>query len=331
MLNSPVTNLEEKISQVISDIDWLFNSPQLIKEEELSFTPVTTSGWLSEVQKNPEKLIQFLSTKNLKMLGTYFESLWEFCLMHSPDMTLVAQNLQVRDEKLTLGEFDFIYRDSHFARDVHLEVAVKYYLAVGDFLVDYGGKSNLNYQTKMSDWVGPNVNDRLDIKFEKLVKKQTQLSELPAGRRRLRELGIEQVKKEACLLGYLFYPEDYFSGNLKLDAPKEVNPLHFKGCWLPVDRLVKYLEQAQEWSILEKPFWLSPLRKATGTLCNSTIKSRDSIYSEVERIIFSQNRPVLIAPLEKFNDSNGETAYQSGRPTFIVPNDWRQKACDALG
>ena len=162
----------------ISDLKWIFNSSPLMTTAKVDFSRPGNLDWLN----NPTvktKLCQFMASKNLKMLGTYFEALWQFYLENAPDRKLILKNLQVIDHKTTLGEFDFIYQDLDNQSFKHLEVAIKYYLGIPDLSKDHlsnNSDTNKNAnETEMCRWLGPNINDRLDIKFYKLIKQQSKL------------------------------------------------------------------------------------------------------------------------------------------------------------
>ncbi len=98
-------------------------------------------------------------------LGRYAETLLAFFAAQAPCWRLVAANLPVRVSGRTLGECDFLLVSPQGER-LHWELAVKCYLCAAT-----AGAAAL------SDYVGPNLADRFDLKYRRLVDHQLPLTE----------------------------------------------------------------------------------------------------------------------------------------------------------
>lgn len=312
----PVTDYFSK--QVIRDLKWIFSSTPLIQTEKLSFEQKPLcADWISDITKSVNVIEQFMATKNLKMLGPYFEALWEFYLTYYPDKKLIAKNLQVFDNNKTIGEFDFIYFDKVTRDYHHLEVAVKYFL--GNYC-DSTSHDNESTQSLMSDWLGPNVNDRLDKKYQKMKQHQSQLSQHPAGKRVLRELGIEKIKSQTCLLGSLFYPftEDCDSANA-MRPPENCHPEHSRERWVKLSRVDECLATAPLWCMLEKPHWMGKLVKSV-----SELDSPQDIFNKIQHHFLQTSRPLLVTNFKQDRQLESEFLYSSDK-YFVVPDCWPSK------
>ena len=268
---------------------------------------------LSWLQSDLEKclLIEHFQNKNMKMLGTYFEALWDFYLSYSPKTKLITKNLQVIQDKRTLGEFDFIYENLEPRNFVHLEVAVKYYLGVPE--IDHC--RNVDYSS-LDCWIGPNINDRLDIKLDKLINFQSRLSESNRGKELLSQFSINEITPEICLLGYLFYPL-----NESMKPPTDSNKKHNRGYWTPLANLNSLVSKEEYWQVIEKPFWLSPLEVESETKLGRALT-----VARVEQIVEKFNRPVLIGSFIP-----NQKSFLRKDLYFIVPDTWRKSVVDKMG
>ena len=326
--------------QMIRDLAWIFKTPPLVQSNLLEFQqkPLHKS-WL-EAKASPSKektaleLYQFMADKNLRMLGPYFEALWEFYLTHYPRKKLVAKNLQVFGEDKTIGEFDFIYLDEETNEYSHLEVAIKYFLGltaqdnsnaldkqVENLRADLVEIDNVNGSfSSMSQWLGPNANDRLDIKYLKMLEHQSQLSKTPEGKTAIKSLGISEsdgpIKSEVCLLGFLFYPLENEVHSVPLSPPENSHCMHNKGYWLRSSQLEDLLPEGVLWKILEKPFWLAPLQQEVQQL-----SSLNDIFTTLREHFAESERPLLISNFIAIQNVE-ETIFESEQKYFVVSDSW---------
>lgn len=232
----------------------LAETPCLEKKEHHQVHPFPLDdkqrNWLHEIDKQPQTLLQFIAARGNHKLGLYHEQLWQYFLHCNDSTQLLASNLAVRDKQRSLGEFDILYQHSELGT-VHLELASKYYL------VDPPAPDN---STEWRGWLGPGGRDRLDLKLEHCLKKQIALADHPVAQQTLQDkLGLttatHSLSKQLHIGGRLFYP--FANSTTLLDAPRQLNPLHQRGCWLRLQQWQQLCrEQAFDRHPLQKLDWL---------------------------------------------------------------------------
>lgn len=242
MANAPLA-LHRYRSPRVRALAWSCFSPPLlsaatgIAAPDLPLTE-TRRQWLEQLDRDDRPLRNYLQQHcQSPRLGLVFESLWHFFLMEDPHTELLAHNLAARDNGQTQGEFDVLYRDQLSGHTVHLELAVKFFLATRAGELPF------------SDWLGPNSADRLDRKLARLLSHQLTLSATPAGHGALQAIGIADCDPQLRVAGILFYP----SGEPAWSAA--LHPEHPRGNWWPISRFTQLVKTAP-WRLLEKPYWL---------------------------------------------------------------------------
>jgi len=284
--------------------------------------------WLSELDANPAELIRYLEALKSPRLGIYFEGLCGFFFRFFPDFTLIAQNLQVNrptggNAKQTLGEFDFIVQ--HGSQTLHIETAVKFYLGTGE----------QNSHTLAQYWVGPNANDRLDKKVDRLQSHQLALGEWAEGKAELAKHGVSKITVCLLMAGYLFYPLDP-----KSPAPGIAHPAHNQGHWTTQTQILELCENSNfdnhGWHFLDKHLWLSPAKLKHDILSRKQLSAAIKEYFSDENALSTSDihaqrraklaynprlshRPILLARLSLLAD--GVTWEERAR-YFVVPNYW---------
>ncbi len=184
-------------------------------------------------------------------LGLYFEQLWAHLINGSNDLELLHKNLQIIIDKQTYGEFDSIigFQD----KIVHCELAVKFYLKIGT-------------GSLLSDWVGPNLKDRFDDKYNRIFDHQLVLSELPELQIWLKDKKIHIDVKRLLTRGRLFYPYREFIEQ-EFSFPKEINAKHDKGFWVHYSKLDGLLKDCDlQWYQLPRFYWLAEIDRVDDKL-----------------------------------------------------------------
>src|SRR5690606_14050706 len=138
--------------------------------------------------------------RDTRLLGSYFEALWDYSLRRQPQLEVIARRQQIRQPGRTVGEFDLLLFDQERQRHLHQELAVKLYLA----FTETNGIQAAPYPAVR--WIGPNSQDRLDKKLARLETHQLCLSRQPDAQTWLRHQGINKLDVEVVFKGYLFYP-----------------------------------------------------------------------------------------------------------------------------
>ncbi|WP_292950287.1 MULTISPECIES: DUF1853 family protein [unclassified Neptuniibacter] len=272
------------------DLFWILNAQPLMNDK----SPCTDSAteWLNKLYEEIDPDILQNTYKPLRLnprLGIYYEDMVNTIINSSPYLHNLKRNIQVNTNGVTLGEFDFLgTANGHNGEyDFHLECAVKFYICTGE-------------GTKLSDFVGPNKRDRLDIKYQKMLTKQLTLSQEPAGQSLCAELGLCPTRFMMLLQGYLFY-------HFKKERPvigmhADINPNHNQGWWLYENEMMA-LGGQYAYQVLSKPSWLA------------IKKGKIFSLSELQLHITSMSHPALIARL------NGETLHEIDRG-FVMPIGW---------
>jgi len=260
-------------------------------------------SWLETLDRDPGRLIQFLSERAGTRLGLYFEWLWHFFLLEDARTALLAHNVAVTDGARTLGEFDCLYYCQQRQRAVHLELAVKFYLA----------RVHRDRQTQpdgLQGWLGPNSRDRLDLKMDHLMQRQTRLGESEAGRLKLAAMQIHRPLREVAVKGYLF--KHYREADC---PPQGFNPRSRLEPWLHVNELDSFLQHRPEkwFRPLARRRWLGPAQASdSGPSLNA-----NELIVTAQQALDEHPRPLLVAAL----DSAGN---ESAR-FFITGVAWPEK------
>lgn len=283
-------------TRAVRDLAWACFSPPLLLAERLEQPgyPLSDAGlaltpqrqsWLQMLDREPGPLQQFLAPRADGRLGLYFERLWHFFLGQDPAVELVAHNLPVREQGRTIGEFDCLYFCHQRQRHVHLELAVKFFLS-------YRRQTTVEAASQWCEWLGPNRQDRLDLKIEHLLQRQTRLGDHPAAQHCLRQLGIETLTREVDIKGYLFTA----TGDL-LPPPQGFNPRRQLQHWVPIGKLSAWLAQQpqQLFTILPRKLWLGQFNRGDAT---TETMAGALLLCQLQQHFSTASRPRLVACMD---------------------------------
>ncbi len=257
--------------------------------------------WLRQLDRNPKPLLEFIEQAKLRRLGFYHEALWHFFLQQDEDVELIATNCQVQQAGRTIGEFDVIYRDLLRNQVIHLELAFKIYLLSPD-----------QPASNLSHWLGPNLNDRLDLKLEHMLNHQCRLAQTAAGQEKLNDINIDEVEREISLRGYLFYGE---SGKEETAKNNVLNPGHLTGDWLPLSKAINLLDHYRGWLPLTNLQWISPVHSNREQQLGSV-----EISGFLQHHFEARQSPVLICAYDLEQSTSSSESYR----LMITPDDWPQ-------
>lgn len=138
-------------------------------------------------------------------LGKYVERLVGVQLRQQNSISVLAENIQIQDRNITLGEFDcLLLKDG---KPIHLEIIYKFYLydaSVGTSEIDH--------------FIGPNRKDSLIEKLNKLKTKQLPLLYSEACKPYLENLNLkaEAIAQHVYFKAQLFLPFSHQNLKLKL-------------------------------------------------------------------------------------------------------------------
>jgi len=159
---------------------------------------------------------------------------------------IIAENLQVIEEKLTLGEIDCLLR---YLNDlIHLEISYKFYL--------YDKKSG---DSEIDRWIGPNRKDSLAQKISKIKNKQFPILFHKETHRILNKLDIRvsEINQMVYFKAQLFVPFP-----IKTVELPEVNNECIKGFYLRKSELNQFNDYV--FHIPSKMDWLIDVNDQVG-------------------------------------------------------------------
>ena len=171
-------------------------------------------------------------------LGKYIERFVSFELKQQNKIEVLAENIQIQKDKITIGELDFLFRKNKSS--FHLEVIYKFYL-----YDDTVGGSEIEH------FIGPNRKDSLIEKLNKLKEKQLPLLYSKECQPYLEKLGLEA----ASILQYVYFKAQLFlpysHQNIKL---KTLNNACVEGFYINHNQLLEF--KACKFYIPSKKDWL---------------------------------------------------------------------------
>ncbi|WP_299096683.1 DUF1853 family protein [uncultured Winogradskyella sp.] len=172
-------------------------------------------------------------------LGKWIEVFTLFQLQQMDTVEILAENLQIKNNKQTIGEIDLLLLQNELP--IHLEIAYKFYLY--DDLQTY--LNPLDY------WIGPNRNDSLSLKLKKLKDKQLPLLHKPETKTVLKTLGYEshQFEQFVNFKAQLFLP--YHNQNIAFDT---LNKACIKGFYIHFNEIELF--RSYQFYIPNKLDWL---------------------------------------------------------------------------
>ena len=289
----------------LSRLSWVLESPNLLDDQAAPFKlarkpePEEIRHVLTQAEVH---LDHFLSERKSHFLGSYFEALWEFFLIHSPGHELLASNLQIHESGKTLGELDFLLLDRKTGHAIHQEVAVKFYLGT---CID----------SDHASWIGPNAIDRLDLKMSHLQDKQLPFSSHPQTKKRIIEqFGLEQLTEEVLLKGYLFHPQQ----TPTIPTQTYINPDHSRGLWCYTKDVETWLDENQQeatyWLELDKKNWMTN-KLSQEDIQAPRLSTNELLQRSME--IEAQQRARMFCRLADGDEISGPQSRM-----FIVPSNW---------
>ena len=196
----------------------------------------------------PESLLAQLEQRRQGRLGAYFEALAATLLTACGRYQLLTSNHIIRDAQRTLGELDLLLEDRSSGECLHLELALKFYLAAPACAgID-----------PAYHWIGAGLRDFLALKIDRLRQHQRRLPQLA------RDAGAWPAdlpfpdRSEAWVLGRGFIPFD--------QPPATLAPLSQKaplGRWLT---LSEFQRQPFHGQWINKANWLADTARETDAL-----------------------------------------------------------------
>ena len=291
---SPTTNTIDA-NQAIRDLLWVVNSPSLIDVEETACFDAGKLRFPDEDEDVVAKLVSFLNARATFRVGHYFEHLFHFFLQNICGFELLAQSLQIQKGARTIGEIDFIVRDSA-GLTVHIETAVKFYLHLAE---DNHTGSHL---------VVPNAADTFERKTDRLFSHQLPLSDqqmIPV------DVSLPFVR------GRIFY---HLKQKPDAALPRLLSGMHLRETWIrhseldALDEIQDTLSSEGRFRILPKPFWLSD---EVATTNSGHLMTAPDMQSALRTHFRFNRQPRLLSVLDGDTQQLCET-----QRIFVVDDLW---------
>ena len=172
----------------------------------------------------PNKTIVFNAEINPKVrLGLRVERFVSEELKQNPEIEILIENYQVRENKHTIGELDCLFLRKK--TPIHLEIQFKYYLidpSLGNDEID--------------QCIGPMRRDTLNEKLTKLKHKQLPLLFAEETRPLLNELNLKANRFEQ----YIYFKAQLFMPYGKNITLKQLNPNCIYGFYFNYSELLKF-------------------------------------------------------------------------------------------
>ncbi|MGO4329994.1 DUF1853 family protein [Cupriavidus sp. 2TAF22] len=258
-------------------------------------------------------------------LGRHAERLLQFTLEHTAGLELLAANLPVRRAAAhgvqTLGELDFVWRDTRSGATVHWEMAAKFYLLVGpDASAGHGDAA----PPRLHHFVGPNLVDRLGDKLGHLVHRQLPLSRAPEA---LALLGRTVDRSEVYLLGWLFYRNGVVPAGVR---DLGIAPDHLHGWWSALQDWSAWAatRTGSRWYRLPRSAWMAPamVAQAHTEPLEAVREALAQRFAETQHDkVWRREAPVMLCELEPAGASAPGLWRECSRG-FVVPPGWEERA-----
>lgn len=181
--------------------------------------------------------LDFQLPTNLR-LGHLAEKVVAQLIHSSANYQMLHENIQLIEDKRTIGEMDFIVAKKNTQQLIHVELAYKFYLL----------DPSISSKT-INNWIGPNRNDSLTEKLDKLRAKQFPLLYHPAAKSKLDGITIGQIEQKLCLLVSLFLPYQY-QANLPSVYQKAI-----KGYYLNFETFANSDHLDKDYHLPQKTAW----------------------------------------------------------------------------
>ena len=218
-------------------------APLWVKEQfgikQFDFPQLELSSYLAK--QIPEKL----------RLGHKMEYVFEQLIRFSNQWEVITKNVLIDQDKMRLGELDFILKNKNTQTYYHVELAYKFYII------------NPEISEPIHRLMGPNKRDMFYTKLDKLKEKQFPLLYSNELSQQLNDLQINpsKVKQEACFKTQLFTP--YKDNTISI---RPLNKNCIQGNWIRFEDFNTTEFKGFEYYILHKQEWaVLPSEKRTYT------------------------------------------------------------------
>lgn len=257
-------------NRVAKQFEGFLNTPALWKNYFQEIQQFELPEINDPLQKPIAEDLPSLSTNFV--MGKRVERFFEWIIRQNQGYKLLAENMQISRDKITLGELDFLLKDLINQQVYHVEMVYKFYVYDPSFTAE------------KQRWIGPNRKDTLLLKTKKLKEKQFPLLFKPETKELLSSLNLnaEEVIQQSCFKANLFVP-----GELQNKQFSKINNDCIAGIWLHFKEFKTSSYKNFEYYAPKKQDW--PISPQHG----ETWFSHSEIINQIE-ILFENKKAPLI-------------------------------------
>lgn len=278
--------------------------------------------FLRLLDQSPAPLEKWMSSNHTTRLGFQFEYYWQFWWRYRQTGYEHRFNVQLTQGGKTLGELDALSWNPETRELTHSEMAVKFYLGIESKLLPAHKRSQESFS-----WVGPNIIDRFDLKWDQLSHRQ--LQHLQSSEINIDDIvpvhwECSQLHTKLIMRGRLFYP---FDGDLEGSQLPYINPHHHRGTWMRQSQFFEHLKgncadsdhARRRWMALQRSQWFAPLciDSRVGDVTGNASVNNEEVIRTLSNHFESYRQPVQVAALFLTNG-----LWQETERVFIVPDQW---------
>jgi hypothetical protein len=170
--------------------------------------------------------------------------------------------------------------------------------------------------------MGPNTNDRLDLKTQQMQNTHLALLERDQSGRP-EDWNYTRVEKKLILKGRLFYPLMSTRKQHGTQTPKPLiaSNTHLQAWWLRGTEADNLMD-GEYWCLLNRSEWFAPLILPAET---ERVISRDEIINAIQNHFQSASHPIIAIKLAIITDSknvNHPTFHEETERILLVHNQW---------
>ncbi len=217
-------------------------------------------------------------------LGHQMEHVFLQLIDQSDTYQVVVHNLPVKQGNRTIGEIDFILKETETSKIIHVELTYKFYIIDSDI------------SEPIHQLIGPNRRDMFFTKMEKIKNRQFPLLHTAEGAEVLKHNGIDHTSLEhqCCFKAQLFVPFGKPSVRIL-----PLNKASIQGFWLRFDEFNTKHFQEYSYYIPYKTEWVVPPHN------DIPWKSHFEILIDLNLRMIKENAPMVWmhkskAEIEKF-------------------------------
>jgi hypothetical protein len=154
------------------------------------------------------------------LLGKRAEYFFKFCVEQSSNYELLLSNVQIFNGKITLGELDYIAKETATGAILHIELVYKFYIYQPHVI----SNEKTPILQELHKYRGPNDRDHLVSKIQHLKNHQLPLLHASQTVKLLKshDINAHLVKQQVCYLAHVFIPHLWWNHKFEYINKKSI-------------------------------------------------------------------------------------------------------------